>query len=202
MSWVDALGWFGSALLVFSLLQARILRLRVLNTVACVILTVFNAIIGVWPMVAMNVALAAINSWFIVRMLRQRHDEHAYDVLEVQESDAYFQHFLGVHARDIARFFPRFHESSGRTAYLVQLGDETAGAILVRDAGGGTAQVDLDYVTPRFRDFTPGEFVFRRSGLLRAQGFTRVLTPPGMVDPYYPSVGFTPLDDRYVLDLR
>ena len=46
MSWVDALGWFGSALLVFSLLQARILRLRVLNTVACVILTVFNAIIG------------------------------------------------------------------------------------------------------------------------------------------------------------
>ena len=61
MSWVDALGWFGSALLIYSLLQARILRLRVLNTVACVILIVFNALIGVWPMVAMNVVLAAIN---------------------------------------------------------------------------------------------------------------------------------------------
>lgn len=29
MSWLDALGWFGSALLVLSLLQARILRLDV-----------------------------------------------------------------------------------------------------------------------------------------------------------------------------
>ena len=34
MSWVDALGWFGSALLIYSLVQARILRLRILNTVA------------------------------------------------------------------------------------------------------------------------------------------------------------------------
>ena len=103
---------------------------------------------------------------------------------------------LALHALGAGR---RRQVARGRE---LQLGDETAGAILLRDAGGGTAQVDLDYVTPRFRDFTPGEFVFRRSGLLRAQGFTRVLTPPGMVDPYYASVGFTPLDDRYVLDLR
>ena len=31
MSWLDALGWAGSALLVWSLLQARILRLRAIN---------------------------------------------------------------------------------------------------------------------------------------------------------------------------
>ena len=51
--------------------------------------------------------------------------------------------------------------------------------MLVRDAGDGVAQVELDYVTPRFRDFTPGEFVYRRSGLFRDRGFRRVLTPPG-----------------------
>lgn len=201
MSWVDALGWFGSALLVFSLLQARILRLRILNTVACVILTVFNAILGVWPMVAMNVVLAGINLFFIVRLQRQRHDEKAYTVLEVEEDDTYLQHFLQVHAKDIAKFFPRYREGSGRAAYLVQHGDETVGATLVRDAGDGTAQVELDYVTRRFRDFTPGEFVFRRSGLLRDRGFRRVLTPPGMVEPYYAQLGFTKVEDRYAFDL-
>ena len=82
MGWVDALGWFGSALLVFSLLQARILRLRLLNTVACAILVVFNAVIEVWPMVAMNVVLAAINLFFIARMLREKGDERAYTVLK------------------------------------------------------------------------------------------------------------------------
>jgi hypothetical protein len=201
MSWVDALGWFGSALLIFSLLQARILRLRILNTVACGILTVFNAIIGVWPMVAMNVVLAAINLWFIARMLRGRHDERAYTVLEAPEGDAYVQHFLGVHGADIARHFPHFRDGSGRTAYLVQHGDETAGVTVVRDAGNGTAQVELDYVTPRFRDFTPGEFVFRHSGLLRERGFRRVLTPPGMVEPYYSALGFSRTDDRFTLEL-
>lgn len=201
MSATDALGWFGSALLVFSLLQARILRLRVLNTVACVILVVFNALVGVWPMVAMNVVLAAINLWFIVRMLAERRHDDAYAVLEVPEDDTYLAHFLAVHRDDIARFFPGWVAGTGRTAYLVQHGDETAGAVVVRDAGDGTAQVELDYVTPRFRDLAPGEFVFRRSGLFRGRGFERVLTAPGMVEPYYARLGFARDGDRYRLDL-
>ncbi len=203
MSWVDALGWFGSALLIFSLLQARILRLRVLNTIACVILIAFNALVGVWPMVAMNIVLAGINLFFIARMLRERGDDQAYAVLPVGEDDAYLQHFLGVHRSDIARFFPSYATGppGTRSAYLVQYGDETAGVIVMRDAGDGTAQVELDYVTPRFRDFAPGEFVYRRSGLFRDLGFHEVLTPPGMVEPYYGRMGFTPVGDRYRLDL-
>ena len=203
MSWVDALGWFGSALVVYSLLQARILRLRVLNTVACGILIVFNALIGVWPMVAMNVVLCGINLFFIVRMLRERGDERAYAVLPVREDDAYLTHFLGVHRADIDSFFSGFSggAADGRSTYLVQHGDETAGVIVVRDTGQGVAQVELDYVTPRFRDFSPGEFVFRRSGLFRDRGFHQVLTPPGMVAPYYARMGFARDGDRFRLDL-
>ena len=33
--WLDLVGWAGSALLVFSLLQARVLRFRVLNLFGC-----------------------------------------------------------------------------------------------------------------------------------------------------------------------
>jgi hypothetical protein len=203
VSWVDALGWFGSALLVFSLLQARILRLRLLNTLACLILIVFNALVGVWPMVAMNVVLAGINIVFVARMLRERGDERAYAVLPVREDDAYLQHFIGVHRTDITKFFPAYAPGppGTRSAYLVQHGDETVGVMVVRDAGGGTAQVELDYVTPRYRDFSPGQFVYRRSGLFRDKGFREVLTPPGMVAPYYDRLGFTHADDRYRLDL-
>ena len=203
MDWVDALGWFGSALLVFSLLQARILRLRVLNTVACLILVVFNAMIAVWPMVAMNVVLAAINLFFIARMLRERGDEKAYAVLPVREDDAYLLHFLRLHRHDIDRFNPGYSGSppEGRLTYLVQHGDETAGVMVVRDEGDATAQIELDYVTPRYRDFTPGEFVFRRSGVLHDRGFRQVLTAPGMVAPYYGRIGFTEAGDRYRLEL-
>jgi hypothetical protein len=89
----------------------------------------------------------------------------------------------------------------GSAAYLVQHGNETVGVVVVRDAGDGVAQVELDYVTPRFRDFSPGEFVFRRSGLFTGRGFRRILTPPGMVNPYYERLGFARAGDSWVTDL-
>ena len=87
------------------------------------------------------------------------------------------------------------------TTYLVHRGDQTVGIVLVRDAGDGVAQVELDYVTPRFRDFTPGEFVYRRRGLFRDRGFRKVVTPRGMAAPYYDRVGLRRDGESYVLDL-
>ncbi len=205
MGWLDLLGWAGSALLIFSLLQARVLRFRVLNLVASAVLVVFNVLLEIWPLVAMNLVVCGINVWFIRRLLSQRHDPTAYDVLEVGASDAYLQHVLRLHGEDIQRFFPGFEPqaaSDDRAAFLVQLGDETVGVVLVRDAGDGVAQVELDYVTPRFRDFSPGEFVFRRSGLFTDRGFHRVVTPPSMVAPYYARVGFTQVGSVYELELN
>ena len=75
MGWLDALGWVGSALLVWSLLQSRQLRLRALNLVACLVLIAFNAALGVWPQAAMNVVLAAINLYFLYRLVTTRHDQ-------------------------------------------------------------------------------------------------------------------------------
>ena len=72
----------------------------------------------------------------------------------------------------------------------MQRGDETVGVVLVRDDGDGVAQVQLDYVTPRYRDFSPGEFVWRRSNVLRERGFHRVVTPADMVGAYYGRLGF------------
>ncbi len=205
MTPLDALGWAGSALLIYSLLQARVLRFRVLNLMASLVLVVFNAALGIWPMVAMNTVLAGINIWFIRRLLHERHDDRAYQVLEVGTTDAYLHHTLRVHGADISRIFPEFAwdaSDPGRTAFLVQHGDETVGVVIVRDAGDAVAQVELDYVTPRFRDFTPGEFVYRRSGLFQDRGFTCVRTPPGMVEPYYGRLGFQRDGDSYSLNLR
>lgn len=201
--WLDALGWGGSALLVYSLLQRRIIRLRVLNLAAGVVLLVFNALIQVWPMVGLNAVTSVINVWFLVRLLRERHDEEVFDVLEVGPGDVYLHHLLRTHAEDIARFQPGFGgvvDVSRDHAFVVQRGDETVGVVVVR-RDGDLARLRLDYVTPRYRDHTPGEFVFRRSGALRELGFRQVLTPPGMVEAYYGALGFRRYGDQYVLDL-
>jgi hypothetical protein len=201
--WLDILGWGGSALLVFSLLQARVLRFRTLNTIGCVVLIVFNALLGVWPMVGMNIVLAGINVWFIVRLLGERHDEAAFDVVEVGPLDDYLRHVLRVHGEDILRYQPDFvwdPDPDSDHAFIVLRGDEAVGVVLVTGEGD-VARIRLDYVTPRYRDFTPGEFVWRRSGLLNGLGFRQVVTPPNMVGAYYGRVGFRSNGREYVLDL-
>lgn len=201
--WLDILGWGGSALLVYSLLQSRVLRLRVLNLAACLILTVFNWALEVWPMVGMNIVLSAINLWFIVKLVRDRHDEAAFEVLQVRNDDEYLRHVLRVHGADILKFNPEFiHDpgADGQDAFLVTRGDETVGVVLLA-ADGDTARVLLDYVTPRYRDFSPGEFIWRRSGMLGEQGYRRVVTSPHMVSPYYDRVGFRRDGESWVLEL-
>lgn len=198
MPWLDITGWIGSALLIYSVMQARVLRFRVLNLAASALLTGFNGALEIWPMVAMNVALCGINLWHIRVLVTTRHDDATYEVLEVGPQDEYLRHILRVHEPDILSFQPDLlwdGAAEDAAAFLVTRGDETVGVVLVRDAGAGTAQVVLDYVTPRFRDFSPGEFVWRHSHLLRDRGFTRVLSPPGMVDPYYARLGFRPVQN-------
>jgi len=203
MSWLlEIVGWTGSALLVWSLLQTRIVRLRALNLVGCLILIGYNGAIRVWPMVGLNAVLTVINVVHLYRLLTTRHDERAYEVVRVRTGDEFLAHTLRVHGADIARFNPRFEwdpSAPDRAAFLVARGDEVVGVMLIHLLGDGTANVELDYVTRRFRDLTPGEFVYRRSGLLADLGVRRVVTPPGMVAPYYEGLGFRREGDGYVL---
>jgi hypothetical protein len=204
--WLEVLGWVGSAVLVVSLMQTRVLRFRLLNLAASVVLTGYNAALGVWPMVAMNAVIAVINVFHLVRLARTRDDERTYEVVEVGPNEDYLRHVLRRHALDIERHNPGFvwnGAAPGRWAFLVLRDTETVGVVLLSDAGGGRADVELDYVLPRFRDFSVGKFVYRRGGRLGELGFSRLVASPRMTDArdYFPRVGFTPAGEDLVLDV-
>lgn len=210
MAWLEVVGWAGSAVLVVSLLQTRLMRLRVLNSIACVVLVGYNAALGVWPMVAMNVVLVAINLWAIVRLLHGRHDARVYDAVPIDTGAPLLHHLLDRHAEDVGRFNPSLSAAGGDLAaladhaFLVSTGDQVVGVVLSID--GRTPdeqQVLLDYVLPAYRDFTPGEFVFRPGGPFTALGTRLVVASPGMAaaEKYLRAVGFVPRDGRLVLEL-
>lgn len=90
--------------------------------------------------------------------------------------------------------------AAGRFAFLVVRGDETVGVVLVRRLDEGVGYVELDWVTPRFRDFTPGEFVYRRSGVFAEHRFRRLVAPTGEAD-YLTRVGFRREGDGWVREV-
>lgn len=212
---LEIIGWVGSVLVVVSLMQARVLRFRWLNFAGSVIATAYNTIVGIWPFAAMNAVIAVIDAYWLWRLTRERHDADVYEVVPVGAGDHYLRHVLGVHADDIARYYPSFRHpgeargdaggdapgaaAGGRWAYLVLRGDETVGVVVVRDVGAGVGEVELDWVTPRFRDFAPGEFVYRRSGAFAGTGLRTLLVAEDARDtgPYLERVGFARVDGRW-----
>ncbi len=205
MVWWQIVGWAGSALVVLSLMQARVLRFRWLNLVGSVLATAFNAVFAIWPFVAMNGVIAIINVYWLRRLVRERHDEAVYAVVQLAPDDAYLAHVMAVHATDIAGYRsspPAVGGAGEQLAFLVVRGDEAVGVVLVSDLGAGVGHVDLDWVTPRFRDFTPGEFVYRKSGVFAARGFQRLVAPggPGQAD-YLARVGFERSGDEWVREV-
>jgi hypothetical protein len=212
MPWLELIGWAGSALLVWSLAQARVLRFRIFNLIASLILIGYNAAIGVWPMVAMNAAIVVINVFHLVKLVRTRDDARTYEVVEVGPDDDYLRYVLRRHGPDIERHNPGFAWEGSRPgceAFLVLRETETVGVVLMRrsETDPATAEVVLDYVVPRFRDFSVGKFVYRPGGVLAGRGLRRAVAPlHRMTDArtYFPKVGFRadPDDsDTLVLDI-
>ncbi|MCU0300183.1 MAG: hypothetical protein MUF35_01085 [Candidatus Nanopelagicales bacterium] len=199
MSLLDLTGWISSALVVWSLMLSSVWRFRWMNLAGAALATVVNALLGIWPFAVMNGVIAVIDVYWIWRLGRERHDEAAYQVVEVDPEDAYLQHLLATKRADVAATHPGFRGiRPGSSAHLVLRGDETVGMVVVSDAGEGVGSVDLDYVSARFRDFTPGEFVYRRSGIFADRGFTRLraVDSPAARD-YYQRVGFRQVGDHW-----
>jgi hypothetical protein len=69
---IQALGWFGSALVVASLALPRPLPFRYLNLVSAIALLAFDLAISLWSMVALNLAILAVNAWHLRRLLGAR----------------------------------------------------------------------------------------------------------------------------------
>lgn len=206
MSWFEAFGWLGSVLVVVSLTLSNLRRFRTVNLIGSIIATIYNGALEIWPFAAMNGAIALINIYWLIRLHRERFVSRNYDAVQAAISDEVVQHTLAQHREEIATFYPHFDPTSkgeGRHAFLVLTGDVVAGLVVLRDAGEGAAQVELDFVTKAYRDYSPGEFVYRADGALAALGLRRVIVPKGSVqdEKYFRSVGFVPDAQGLVLEL-
>ncbi|GAB3082476.1 hypothetical protein [Nocardioides zeae] len=170
-----------------------------------------TSIAGAWPVLVGALAVVAlVVAWWATRSARATVASppasapvRDFTVLAVGSDDAYLNHVLRIHDVDIHEHQPDFAWYPTRTdlqAYLVQEGDQTVGVVVLR-ARGDVAHVELDWVTPAFRDCAAGEYVWLRSDILRNRGIRRVITPANMKNPYYPRLGFRRLGESYALDL-
>ena len=203
MELTEVVGYVASALVVLSLAMTSVVRLRVISLIGSVVFVVYGGLIGSVPIVITNVAIAALNVWFLRNELG---GHRTLGATEVPVDSPFLVDFLQFHLADIRRFQPGFEipaPSDDVLAMLLMRDGLPAGAWIGR-RDGSDVQVLLDHVTKPYRDsqlstwlYGKGSVVFRRLGV------ARLVTAPGADAhrTYLERMGFRREGDRYVLVL-
>ena len=199
----EVLGYLASVLIAVSLMMRSIVRLRWINLVGAACFTVYGVLIAAYPVAALNFAIVLINIYFLSRTRLTR---ETFAVLEMAPDAPYLTEFLRFYADDIGRFQPGFALAAPdrQRAFVILRDMVPAGVLITESRDGRDAWVALDYVTPAYRDFRIGDYVFNgRRDIFRDAGIDRLQTAAGSQAhvAYLERIGFRPAGDTYLLDL-
>ncbi len=198
---IEMIGYLGSALVLVSMLMTSVVKLRLINLTGSVIFAGYALAIRSYPTAVMNIALAGINIFYLVRMFRE---QKIYDAVKTDRKDGYFSYLLDRYHDDIYFWFPEaslLDESSADVTYLVCCDSDPACLFLGKETSPGNLKVLLDYATPIYRDASAGKFLYRK---LAEDGYkTLAFTQNAEAHvPFLKKVGYEYRgDEGYVLDL-
>ena len=198
---VEVIGYAGSGLVILSLLQKSILRLRSIGLVASLTFLVYSISISAYPIAVVNIVAASIHLYFLRKLLRRKSE--VFRILRLRPDGRYLRYFLEFYKDDIARRYqPNFeYQPTPDTIAVFMLRDTVpAGLLVARLHGDSSFEILLDFVIPQYRDFKLAAWLYsEKSGIAEETNsrvaWTRVTTPDQ--EQYFTRIGFKP--DRTAL---
>jgi hypothetical protein len=207
---VEIVGYAGSALVILSLLQKSILRLRTIGLVASLTFLIYSVAIAAYPIAVVNIVAASIHFYYLRKLVRRKSE--VFTILGLRPESRYLQHFLDFYGDDIAGHFqPDFVYAPGpKTLAVFLLRDMVpAGLVVAKVHGDSSFEVLLDYVIPQYRDFKLANWLYSEESGMFAEAncrcaWTRITSP--QQKKYFTKVGFKPdrtpeVPERYALTI-
>lgn len=168
---IEVVGYVASGLLVVSITQKSILRLRLIGIIAATTFLVYSLAIGAYPIAIVNVVVVAIHGWYLRRLIAKK--DEVFRVLHVDPDSRYLLDFLDHYRDEIqGRFQPEFvyePDPAQLTAFILR-DMVPAGLFIGTRHDDGSFEVKLDFVIPQYRDFAIGRYVYSASSALFTDG--------------------------------
>lgn len=157
---IEVVGYVASALIIVSITQKSILRLRLLGLAGGLTFLVYALVIGAYPIAVVNVIASAIHIWYLRKLVR--HKDEVFRLLRVRPESRYLADFLEFHAEEITGFQPEFvhRPHSDQTTVFILRDMVPAGVFIGERRGDETFEVKLDFVIPQYRDFRIARWVY------------------------------------------
>ncbi|MCR5673346.1 MAG: YgjV family protein [Lachnospiraceae bacterium] len=197
---IEIIGYTGSALVLVSMLMTSVVRLRIINLIGSVIFALYALAIQSYPTALMNICLAGINVYHLVRIFKE---QKIYSLIETAKDDAFFSYLLEKNHDDIMHWFPEYDPADDRSdlAYLICCDSNPACLFLGTETNLGELEVILDYATPVYRDTSVGRYLYRQ---LAKKGYKTLVfkqRSEGHI-PYMNKIGYVQGDNKYTLELE
>ena len=206
--WTEWLGYTASLVVAIALLMKSLIRLRWINLFGSAIFAVYGFLIQAWPVAGFNTVIVFINIFYLFRMYGTQEN---FELLEVRPGDPYLRRFQQYYREDLSRIFPLMDPDADPMAaapeaigFYILRDMATTGIFIGRKTDAHTLDIQLDYVTPAYRDFKTGRFLFSdcrdtwlKLGIDTLTASASDTTHAG----YLRRMGFVPEGNRFTLSL-
>jgi len=176
LEWV---GYAASLIVLISLLMTSVKRLRWINLFGSLIFAVYGIAIGAIPVGAMNAGIVLINAYFIYQMYTKK---DYFTLIQMNHETEYFNHFMSFYKENMKSFMI-VEENLDKPDYVkifTLRNTVPAGLFVCKIIDPSTLEILVDYVTPAYRDFKIGRFLFEdQKNYFKNQGYKKLTSKPG-----------------------
>jgi N-acetylglutamate synthase-like GNAT family acetyltransferase len=197
MNWIEILGYIASFLIAVSLMMNSIVRLRWISLAGSLTFSIYGALIGAYPVAVVNAFIVLINVYFLIKIHRSKVIFNVIKSGAESGQSGYIAYFLDCFSADINTFYPDFNRrliTTNREYYLLTEQERVVGIISGIHHSNKHFEIDLDIVTPAYRDYKLGHYLFGSNNVFSTKfGFSTITAnvQTEQYQTYLEQVGFT-----------
>ena len=174
MHWMkEGIGYAASLIILVSMLMTNVYRLRQINLAGALLFALYGFLIRAWPVVAMNLMIAGVDTWVLLQMMRY---SAYFDLAPATSVGAdYLKRFFLFHERELIAYAPGLTLEElleAKTAILFR-NMLPVGLFAYRQTGP-EAEIVIDFMIAEYRDNKAGRYLYRTKRMyFKEQGIKR-----------------------------
>lgn len=153
------IGYAASLVVAISLVMSSIIKFRWINLLGSILFAIYGFLISAWPVCFFNSVIVFINLYFLYKIYSKK---EKFEIIATSQNEDLLHKFIEFHKSEIIKISPEFdfNLADKKYNYFITRNMALVGLFLAKKESENTIKVGLDFVTPQYRDFKNGAFLY------------------------------------------